>query len=213
MRSVLKHARSQPPRPLRELPLAECEHHLTVWTEHGIGQQVIDDMRRTAIAQLRAQQLNRWCNKPPADTMDGTFACSALLDTSRVVLAAGTAAQQAVFMHIATSSMQCCWQLQPDGTCKVLPLRCSSCNATLTLQHLSTCAADTGSADVCGRYLSHGFGSGPVGNSQVPEQPVFNALITGVNEGFCIEARFCSRTLHSTVPLFNWLTCSLLALE
>ena len=66
---------SATPSTLRELPLAECEHHLTVWTEHGIGQQVIDDVRRTAIAQLRSQQLHSWRNRPPADTMDGTFAC------------------------------------------------------------------------------------------------------------------------------------------
>jgi len=114
-----------------------------VWTEHGNGQQVIDDLRRIALAQLRAQQLSSWRSKPPADTTDGTFTCSALLDTSRVVPAAGTATQQAVFTHIATSSIQCCWQMQPDGTRKVLPLWCSSCNAALTLQHLSTCAANT----------------------------------------------------------------------
>jgi len=101
------------------------------------------DAQRYLITQLRAQQLNSWRNKPPADTMNGTFACSALLDTSRVVLVADTAAQQAVFMHIATSSIQCCWQLQPDGTRKVLPLWCGSCNAALALQHLSTCAANT----------------------------------------------------------------------
>jgi len=33
--------------------------------------------------------------------------------------------------------------MQPDGTRKALPLWCSSCNAALTLQHLSTCAANT----------------------------------------------------------------------
>jgi len=136
-------SQSASPSTLRELPLAECEHHLTVWTEHGNGQQVIDDVRRTAIAQLKAQQLQRWRGQPPADTMDGTFACPALLDTSRVVLAAGSAAQQAAFIHIATSSIQCCWQLQPDGTRKVLPLWCGPCNSALTLLHLSTCAANT----------------------------------------------------------------------
>jgi len=107
---------------LRELLLAECEHHLTVWTEHGIGQQVIDNMRCAAIAQLRAQQLSSWPSKLPEDTMDGTFVCSALLDTSRVVLPAGTAAQQAVFIHIATSPIQYRWQLEWDITRKVLPL-------------------------------------------------------------------------------------------
>jgi len=144
-------ARTRPqsatPSTLRELPLAECEHHLTVWTEHGNGQQVIDDVRRTAIAQLKAQQLRSWRSKPPADIMDGTFACPALLDTSRVVLAEGSPAQQAAFMHIATSSIQCCWQLQLDGTRKVQPLWCGPCGAALTLLHLSTCAANVAFRD------------------------------------------------------------------
>ena len=139
-------ARTRPqsatPSTLQELPLAECEHHLTAWTQHGDGQQVIDDVRRTAIAQLTAQQLSSWRNQPRADTMDGTFACQALLDTSRVVLAAGSPTQQAAFMHIATSSIQCCWQLQPDGTRQVQPLWCTPCHAALTLAHLSSCAAN-----------------------------------------------------------------------
>ena len=29
---------------------------------------------------------------------------------------------------------------------------------------------------------------------------MFNALVTGVNEGLVMEARYCSRTLHQTVP-------------
>jgi ribonuclease HI len=136
------------PSTLRELPLAECEHHLTVWTKHGEGQQVIDDVRRSAIAQLKAQQLSCWHDKPPADTMDGTFACPALLDSSREVLAKGSPSQQAAFMHIATNSIQCCWQLQPDGiTRKVQPLWCGPCNTALTLLHLSTCAANTAFRD------------------------------------------------------------------
>jgi len=136
-----KRPQSATPSTLRELPLAECEHHLTVWMEDGQGQQVIDDVRRTAIAQLKARQLSSWHDKPTADAMDGTFACAALLDTSRVVLATGTAVQQATLIHIATSSIQCCWQLQLDGTRKVLPLQCHACGSALTLLHLSACAA------------------------------------------------------------------------
>jgi ribonuclease HI len=141
--TACKRPQSATPSTLHELPLAECEHHLTVWTEEGQGQQVIDDVRRTAIAQLKAQQLSSWRSKPPANTMDGTFACAALLDTSRAVLAAGSAALQGTLIHIATrlSSIQCCWQLQPDGTRKVLPLQCDACCCALTLLHLSACAA------------------------------------------------------------------------
>jgi ribonuclease HI len=41
---------SATPSTLRELPLEECEHHLTVWAELGAGRQIIDDVRRTAIS-------------------------------------------------------------------------------------------------------------------------------------------------------------------
>jgi ribonuclease HI len=95
-------------RPQSATPSTLREHHLTEWTEDCHGQQVIDDVRCTAIALKKAQQHSSWRSKPPADTMDGTYACTALLHTSRVVLAAGSAAQQATLMHIATSSIQCC---------------------------------------------------------------------------------------------------------
>jgi ribonuclease HI len=129
------------PVTLKELPLDECEHRLTVWTELGNGAQLIDDVRRSAIAQLKARQLERWRNTPPSDTMDGAFACSALLDSSRVVLTQSSPSQQAAFMHIATNSIQCCWQQSADGSSRqVKPLWCASCNVALTLTHLTECA-------------------------------------------------------------------------
>jgi hypothetical protein len=42
-------------------------------------------------------------------------------------------------MHVATNSIQCCWQKQPDGTSKVMPLQCDFCGVPLTLQHLAHC--------------------------------------------------------------------------
>lgn len=69
------------PATLKELPLSECEHRLTVWTQLGEGAQVIDDIRRTAIVQLKARHLQRWQGKPLSDMTDGTFACAALLDS------------------------------------------------------------------------------------------------------------------------------------
>ena len=129
------------PATLKELPLEECEHRLTVWTELGAGPQVIDDVRRSAVAQLKARHLERWRNTPSSDTMDGAFACSALLDCSRVVLAHGSPCQQATLMHIATNSIQCCWQQSADGASRqVKPLWCASCDAALTLTHLTDCA-------------------------------------------------------------------------
>jgi len=85
--------------------------------------------------------LDRWRSTPPADTMDGAFAGAALLDTSRIVLAHGSPIQQAAFMHIATNSIQCCWQLSPDGSTRNLrPLWCATCDVALTLIHLTQCA-------------------------------------------------------------------------
>ena len=125
---------------LRQLPLHECEHRLVAWTELGNGRQVIDDVRRAAVAQLQAQQLLHWQQQPAAVTMDGYFASAALLDTGRVVLAHGSHIQQATFLHIATNSIQCCWQLAADGASrKVLPLQCNSCRVALTLAHLAAC--------------------------------------------------------------------------
>ena len=44
---------SATPSTLKELPLDLCEHRLTVWTERGNNTQLIDDVRRSAIAQLK----------------------------------------------------------------------------------------------------------------------------------------------------------------
>ncbi len=129
------------PATIKELPLDECEHRLTVWTELGNGAQIIDDVRRSAVAQLKAQQLQRWRNTPPSDIMDGAFACTALLDSSRIVLTNGSPSQQATLVHIATNSIQCCWQQSADGASRqVKPLWCASCDAALTLTHLTDCA-------------------------------------------------------------------------
>ena len=49
--------------------------------------------------------------------------------------------QQATFVHIATNSIQSCWQLSADGASRqVKPLWCASCNAAMTLTHLAECA-------------------------------------------------------------------------
>jgi hypothetical protein len=97
-------------------------------------------VRRSVIAQLRAQHLERWRNKPASLTMDGTFAVPATLATSKVVLRCASAEQQATLVHIATNSIQCCWQLQPDGaTRRLQPLWCATCNAAATLTHLVDC--------------------------------------------------------------------------
>jgi len=131
------------PSTVRELPLAECEHRLTIWSELGQGRQVIDDIRRSAIAQLRASNLSRWTGFPPSPITDGSFACSALLDSSRIVLAGGSPSHQATFMRIATNSIQCYWHRPADGSRpRVQPLQCVTCRVPLTLAHLTVCQGD-----------------------------------------------------------------------
>jgi ribonuclease HI len=131
------------PLTVRELPLAECEHRLTVWTQLGRGQPVIDDIRRAALAQLKTAALGRWAGLPASPIADGSFACAALLDTSRVVLAHGSASQQATFVHVATNSIHACWHKQADGSrARVQPLLCATCATPLTLAHLSVCPSD-----------------------------------------------------------------------
>jgi hypothetical protein len=104
----------------------------------GNGQQIIDDIRRTAIAQLKSQALASWAAKPPADTMDGLFACPALLDSSKLVLAHGSPTQQSTFLLIATNSIQCCVHKSAGGSAaQMRPLLCAPCKMPLTLSHLA----------------------------------------------------------------------------
>ena len=58
-------ARLRPDRPqplcLRELPIADCENHLTVTDTHSSGLMLIDDIRRAALARLQSQAMSHWC--------------------------------------------------------------------------------------------------------------------------------------------------------
>ena len=59
-------------------------------------------------------------------------------------MACGSPLQQATFLHVATNSIQCCWQKLADDTSKVLPLPCNACGVALTLAHLAICKAPDG---------------------------------------------------------------------
>ena len=125
------------PVTVRELPLAECEHRLTVWSKHG--QQIIDDIRRSALAQLKEQSLELWQKGTPSYAKDGLFAGRALLETSKFVLARGSKEQQSTFIHIATNSIQFRW-VEPAGAPRVVAsLLCTFCNEELNLQHITKC--------------------------------------------------------------------------
>ena len=55
-----------------------------------ISHKVIDDIRRSALAQLKETRLARWKGATPTYAKDGLFACRALLDSSKFVLAHGS---------------------------------------------------------------------------------------------------------------------------
>jgi len=144
-------ARVQPkvPQPLqlRELPLGACEPFLTVYQQPNTVRecQLIDDPRRCALAYLKATALSTWCARreaPEKVTQDGTLAGADMLDLSRIVLAAGSPAQQATLIHVATNSIQCAWVETADNPKPhVVALLCPNCvGLTCSLGHLAECA-------------------------------------------------------------------------
>jgi ribonuclease HI len=140
------HPGSQQPLPLRELPLDKCEHFLTVWQHQHTRreQQLIDDPRRSALTHLKAAALSKWCARrdaPQHVMCDGALADAGMLDLSRIVLAAGSSAQQATLINVATNSIQCAWTTAADNTQHVRPLDCPDCpDVACSLGHLAECA-------------------------------------------------------------------------
>jgi hypothetical protein len=139
-------ARSRPGEPqplqLRELPVADCEHYLAVHQELPAGRRrlLIDDIRRAAVAVLKAAALIKWSSRrdPSSRVMcDGALAGSALLDLCKVVLAIGSAEQQNALVLIATNSLQCEWATDTaTNTQRVEPLACSDCaDTSCSLSH------------------------------------------------------------------------------
>jgi hypothetical protein len=130
-------SRLHPDRPtplsLLELPLAQCERHLRVLQSDGT--MVIDDIRRTALAQLRSAGLVKWAAKPD----QGRLACAGMVELGRVVRLAGSPAQQITFLHIATNSIHFHWHGVPVASLQ--QLHCAACNSTLDLEHFVTCPA------------------------------------------------------------------------
>jgi exonuclease III len=137
----LARARPDRPRPigLLELPLSDCEPHLHIVDCAGSGLQVIDDIRRSALAQCRrAAMLKR-----QADPERGYFPSASCVDASRDVLRHGSPAQQITFLHVATNSVH--YHLVAaagaDGS-HLQQLSCEDCAMPLTLEHLSECMSE-----------------------------------------------------------------------
>jgi len=140
------HPRVPQPVHLRELPLSECEHFLTVWQRSGTRrqQQLFDDPRRCALAHLRTTAATKWSLRQDSAqhvVHDGTLFGSGMLDLSRVVLASGSPTQQATLLHIATNSIQCVWTTAADNSQCVRPISCPDCpDLTCALSHMAGCA-------------------------------------------------------------------------
>jgi len=131
-------ARSKPDRSwplgLSELPLSACEHHLTI-RQHD-DTQMIDDVRRTALIQLRSHAMMKWSGR---DESQGCFAHQGILNLGRTALKHGDMAEQTTLVHVATNSIHYHWVEQDDGTSALQQIQCSSCQQTMTLTHLISC--------------------------------------------------------------------------
>ena len=72
---------------------------------------------------------------------DGVLAGTGMLDLSRIVWAAGSPAQQATLINVATNSIQCAWTTAADNSQRVRPLDCPDCpDVACSLGHLAECA-------------------------------------------------------------------------
>jgi hypothetical protein len=144
-------ARARPDHPtpltLRELPLSACETYLRI-IDDNTGLQLIDDVRRTSLSQLKQAALTHWQAKRDGREL---FASRAVLDLGRIVLKQGSAQQQATFVHIATNSIHFLWASDAAaGRESVQRLQCEDCSAAdertveLTLSHLTDCPSAVG---------------------------------------------------------------------
>ena len=138
------------PATLRPLPLRQCEPHMYILDrDERRNMQVIDDVRQTAMRQLRQSSLDYWRSK-----MDGTeyFASQAAIDTGRMVLRYGSAEQQSSFVHIVTNSIHRLWApsrrvvVDRDTVQQLLCVECSDVQPAtiLTPEHISECPSTLG---------------------------------------------------------------------
>ena len=137
------------PVSLRPLPLQQCEPHMYILDQSNHNTQIIDDVRQTAMRQLKRSSLDYWQRK-----IDGSeyFASQAALDTGRMVLRYGSAQHQSSFVHIVTNSIHRPWApSMRAGTDRdtVQQLLCAECSVArpstiLTPEHVSECPSQLG---------------------------------------------------------------------
>ena len=133
-------ASSSPPN-LLQLPLSKCEHHLVITNDRDAGLVLADDIRRTAMHQLKAAELHHWCGmRRDGEISQGDLAAEAMVDLGKAVLRGGSASHQSTFVHVATNSIHFFWAL--DNTLK--QLNCEDCDCVCSLLHLHECGSMRG---------------------------------------------------------------------
>ena len=130
------HADRSAPLTLRELPLESCERHFHI--RRQARELVIDDIRRSALSQLRESMLIKWASKP-----DQVLACSGMIELGRIALRFGTPAHQSTLIHVATNSVHFHWvaDAPPSRESSLQHVQCEPCASTLSLDHLASCPA------------------------------------------------------------------------
>jgi len=111
---------------------------LAIEDPRSTGLQLIDDVRRTAMVQLKQASMRHWQSK-----RDGReyFAGDAVLDLGRAIVQRGSAQQQHTLVHVATNSIHYHFAAAPGP---VQQLQCDDCRVTLTLEHLAVCQSQLG---------------------------------------------------------------------
>ena len=124
--------RSSPPN-LSQLPLAKCEHHM-VFTDSA-GLVIADDIRRSAMKQLKAAELEHWRGLAGDDPARGPRRRGHGRAGSCCAARAARPSINRTFLHVATNSIHCYWAA--DGS--LAQLHCRDCDETRSLGHLFDC--------------------------------------------------------------------------
>ena len=100
----------------------------------SVGLVIADDIRRSAMKQLKAAELEHWRGLA-GDVPQGALASEGMVELGRAVLQGGTAEHQRTFLHVATNSIHCYWAA--DGS--FAQLHCRGCDEPRSLSHLVDC--------------------------------------------------------------------------
>jgi len=159
--NIVRQRPEQPaPLCLQQLPLDKCENHLCLFEQppgHAAPRLLSDDIRRTALAQLKAsEQVRKQSEIRPvspasADDQQTRLFGPEVLDLSLVVRRRGSPAHQCALLRVATNSLHLCWQPVPRGAARPVPpgppkqslrpMLCKECRCSMSVAHLTCCLA------------------------------------------------------------------------